>query len=117
MGQKRMRYQWFQDVPRNVTRQEYQRLQFLNFCSICLGVSAAMMAFASVSGLTLQTSRNLAQIDAISIESARSYNGERIDLVKLEGYLVADNPSTMPDDNAYTIAEAAQYLGDRIYLK
>ncbi len=114
MGRKRMRYQWFQDVPRNVTRQEYQKLQFLNFGSICLGLSAAMMAFASVSGLTLQTSRNLAQIDAISIESARSYNGERIDLVKLEGYLVADNPPTMADDNAQKVIRGRIKLSARI---
>jgi hypothetical protein len=113
MARKRMRYQWFQDVPRNVTRREYQRLQFLNFCSIGLGVTAAMMAIASLSGLTLQTSRTLDQIDAMTIEAATAYNGDPIDLVQLEGYVVADNPPTMPDNQAQQVIRGKLALSAR----
>jgi hypothetical protein len=113
MARKRMRYQWFQDVPRNVTRREYQRLQFLNFCSIGLGVTATMMAVASLSGLTLKTSRTLDQIDAMTIEAATTYNGDPIDLVQLEGYVVADNPPTMPDNQAQQVIRGKLALSAR----
>ena len=113
MGRKRMRYQWYQDVPRNVTRQEYQGLQFRNFCAGGLGLSAAMMVVSSVFGLTLQTSRDLAEIENMSIADAISYAGDRIDLIQLEGYLVADNPPTMPDNDAQKVIRGRVKLSAR----
>lgn len=94
---KQMRYQWFQNVPRHVTRQEYRRLQGLSFCSLILGVSTVAMAFATVSGLTLQSSRQLAQIEAISIAAATDHTGELLAPVKLQGFLVTEDAPTMPD--------------------
>lgn len=103
MGRKRMRYRWLRDIPRNVTRREYERLQLLNFLTVGLGSVAAMMAIGGISGLTLQTSRQLAKIDAMSIEDAVDYGSDLINLIQLEGYLVTDTPLTMPDDAAQKV--------------
>ena len=103
MAKKRMRYQWFRDIPRNVTRREYEQYRLRNFGAIALGGMAAMMLFAALSGLTLKTSRELAEIDTMSIEEAVTYGGDRIELLQLEGYLVADNPLVMPDDQAQKV--------------
>ena len=103
MSKKRMRYQWFQEVPRNVTRREYQRLQFSYFVAVGLGATAAMLAFAVVTGLTLQTSRELEDTEQLTLEEALSYEGDRLDLVKVEGFVVADDPPTMPDDETRQI--------------
>lgn len=100
MNKKRMRYQWFQDVPRHVTRREYQQLQFYNFASLGLGALAVSLAVASITGLSLQISRELSGVDRLTIAEAVTYEGDRLDLIKLEGFLIADNPSTMPDDEA-----------------
>ena len=100
MSNKRMRYQWFQDVPRNVTRREYQQLQFYNFASLGLGVLAASLAISSIMGLTLQTSRELEDLEYVTLVEALTHEGDRLDLIKVEGFLVADNPPTMPDDEA-----------------
>ena len=113
MGQKRMRYQWFQDVPRNVTRREYEQLQLRSFGAVGLGLAAAMMFVSSVFGLTLQTSRNLAEIGDMSIEAAIAHKGDRIELVQLEGYLVADNPPTMPDNDAQKVIRGRVKLSAR----
>jgi hypothetical protein len=103
MKPNRIRYQWFQDVPRNVTRREYQGFQFRVFCALGLGVMAVMMAIAGLTGLTLKSSRELAAIDSMTIAEAVDYQGDRLDLVKLEGFLVADDPLTMPDDEGRSV--------------
>lgn len=108
-----MRYQWFQDVPRNVPKREYQQLQFLNFCAIGLGLTSTMLAIGAVTGLTMQTSRELAQVDTMSIVEAATYEGDRIDLIKLEGYLVADEAPAMPDDEARKVIRGALTLSAR----
>jgi hypothetical protein len=100
MSQKRMRFQWFQDVPRNVTRREYQRFRWLSFCSVGLGSVAVMMAIAAITGLTLKPARDLEGIPALAVEEALAFQGDRLDLVKLVGVLVAEDPLTMPDDPA-----------------
>lgn len=98
-----MRYQWFRDIPRNVARREYEQYQLRNFGAIALGGMAAMIAFAALSGLTLKTSRDLAEIDQMSIDEAVAYGGDRIELIQLEGYLVTDTPLVMPDDEAQKV--------------
>ncbi|EKV02151.1 hypothetical protein Lepto7375DRAFT_4359 [Leptolyngbya sp. PCC 7375] len=103
MSRKRIRYQWFQDIPRNVTRREYEQYQLRNFAAIALGGMAVLMAIGGISGLTLQTSRELAEIDAMSVEDAVAYGGDRIELIQLEGYLVTDDPLVMPDDEAQKV--------------
>ncbi|MDV3350668.1 hypothetical protein QGP82_18310 [Leptothoe sp. LEGE 181152] len=103
MSRKWIRYQWFQDIPRNVTRREYEQYQLRNFATIALGGMAALMAIGGISGLTLQTSRKLAEIEAMSVEDAVAYGGDRIELIQLEGYLVTDDPLVMPDDEAQKV--------------
>ncbi|MEO1068438.1 MAG: hypothetical protein AAFW95_04875 [Cyanobacteria bacterium J06638_6] len=98
-----MRFQWFQDVPRNVTRREYDRLKLLDLCTFGLGALSVSMAIAALTGMTLQTSNDLAEIAGLSIEEAVNYSGDRIDLVKLEGFLVADDAPAMPDDEAQQV--------------
>ncbi|MEM7795970.1 MAG: hypothetical protein AAF579_16145 [Cyanobacteria bacterium P01_C01_bin.118] len=101
MGQKRIRYQWFRDIPRNVTRREYEQYQLRTFGTVALGGIAALMAIGGLSGLTLQTSRELDEIKSMSVEEAVVYDGrDRIALLQLEGYLVTDTPLIMPDDDA-----------------
>lgn len=48
----------------------------------------------------MQTSRELAKIDDLSVADAISYEGDRLEIVKLEGFLMADDVLTMPDDDA-----------------
>lgn len=100
MAHKRVRYQWFRDIPRNVTYREYEQFQFRAFGAFSLGMTAAVMVIVSIMGLNLRPSQELTQIDSMSIEEAIAAAGDRPDPVKLEGYLVADNPPTMPDDAA-----------------
>lgn len=99
MKPQRIKYQWFQDVPRHVTKREYNGYQLRIFGSVMLGMLAVLAAIASIFGLTLQPSQELAAVDSLSIADAVAFEGERRDLVKLEGFLVADNPPVMPDED------------------
>ncbi|MGD1906893.1 MAG: hypothetical protein ACFB0C_12980 [Leptolyngbyaceae cyanobacterium] len=94
----RMKYSWFVDRPRNVPRQDYERYQLISFGAAGLGVLALGLLVGSISGLTLSTSRELAEIDGITVEEALAYAENPPDLVKIEGFLMAENPVTMPDD-------------------
>jgi hypothetical protein len=96
----RVRYQWFRDIPRNITYREYEQFQFRSFGAVSLGLTAAVMAIVSITGQTLQPAEKLSQIESLSIAEAISSEGDRPGPVKLEGYLVTDNPPTMPDDAA-----------------
>ena len=98
MSKQRMRYQWYQDVPRHVTRHEYQQLQWLNFCRLGLGGLAVAMAIAAIIGLPLQSARQLEKIESLTVEAALAYTGENLEQVKIEGFLVAAEPLTMPDE-------------------
>ncbi|RZM75360.1 hypothetical protein [Leptolyngbya iicbica] len=103
MSKQRMRYQWFQDVPRNVTRREYQQLQFSYMAALGFGIAAMMLFVAVVTGMTLQTSRELEDTEELTLAEALDYEGDRLDLVKVEGFVVADDPPTMPDDETREI--------------
>ena len=98
-----MRYQWYQDVPRHVTRREYQRLQWLNFCRLGLGGVAVGMAIAAIIGLPLQSARQLEQLDSMTVEAALAHGGEDLDQVKIEGFLVAEEPLLMPDEASQSV--------------
>ncbi|MDA0267355.1 MAG: hypothetical protein O2890_15730 [Cyanobacteria bacterium] len=100
---QRMRYRWFVDRPRNVSRPEYDRYQLLLFSAAGLGALTFGLLFGSISGLTLSTSRDLAEIDGMTVEEALAYDGNSRDLVKIEGFLLAENPATMPDDEAQPV--------------
>ena len=112
MGQK-LQYQWFRDIPRNVTRREYEQLQFRIFGAVVLGFLSAGMAIAAGTGLMTQPSEDLAQIDTMSIAKAVVYQGDRLDLIKLEGYLVADGAPSMPDDPSRQVIRGVLKLSAR----
>jgi hypothetical protein len=113
MPKQRIRYQWFRDIPRNVTRREYERFQFRSFCAIGLGCTAAVMAIAALTGLTLKPAQDLAKVNGISVKEATAYQGEGLALIKLEGYLVADDAPAMPDDEARRVIRGALTLSAR----
>lgn len=103
MKPQRMKYQWFQDVPRNVTRREYGGYQLRVFGAVILGMLSVTSAIASVFGLTLQTSQELAEVESLSVVDAIAFEGDRIDLVKLEGFLVTDSAPVMPDEETRNV--------------
>ena len=96
---QRMRYRWFVDRPRHVSRQAYDRYQLLLFGAAGLGFLTLGFLFSSIGGLTLSTSRDLAELDGMTVEEALAYGGDSPDLVKIEGFLLAENPATMPDND------------------
>lgn len=100
---QRMRYRWLVDRPRNVSRQDYERYQLLSFGAVGLGFLALGLLISSISGLTLSTTRELADIDSMTVEEALVYEGDSRDLVKIEGFLVAENPVTMPEEDGQPI--------------
>jgi hypothetical protein len=107
---QRMRYRWFVDRPRNVSRQDYDRYQLVLFGAVGLGVLTLGFLFSSIGGLTLSTSRDLAEIDGMTVEEALAYDGDSPDLVKVEGFLLAENPATMPDDEQQVIRGRLQVI-------
>ncbi|MEA5448737.1 hypothetical protein VB780_09180 [Leptolyngbya sp. CCNP1308] len=113
MGRKRVRYQWFRDIPRNVTYREYEQFQMRSFGAFSLGLTAAAMAIVSGLGLTLRPAQELTEFDAISIAAAIEAGSDRPDPVKLEGYLVAANPPTMPDDAARRVIRGRLQIAAR----
>lgn len=113
MTRKRMRFQWFRDIPRNVTHQEYEKLQLREFGMAGLGVLSVILAFVSLTGLTMRTSEELADIEAMSIEEALSYSGDSVELVKLEGFVVAAEPLEMPDDASQKVVRGQVLLAVR----
>ncbi|MFH7242416.1 MAG: hypothetical protein ACHWZW_06150 [Spirulina sp.] len=100
MAPKRVRYQWFRDIPRNVSYRDYERFQFRAFGAFSLGVTAAALAIVAMTGQTLRPAEELSQMDSLSIEAAMTVGADHPSPVKLEGYLVTDAPLTMPDDAA-----------------
>ena len=94
----RLRRHWFTDRPRNVSRRDYNRYQWRLFGAISTGMMALMMAIAAGFGLTLQTSRQLAGVEAMTVAAAMDYDGDRLPARKIEGFLVTDQPISMPDE-------------------
>lgn len=113
MGRKRVRYQWLRDIPRNVTFREYERFELRSFQAVSLGLTAAAMAIVSVLGLTLRPEQELTEFDAMSIAAAIEAGSDRPDPVKLEGYLVTDNPPAMPDDAARRVVRGRLQIAAR----
>jgi hypothetical protein len=100
---QRMRYNWLVDRPRNVPRRDYERYQLMTFGAVGLGFLSIALLVGSISGLTLWTSRELADLDGMTVEEALAYDGDSQDLVKIEGFLLADDPVTMPDDDGQQV--------------
>ncbi len=97
---QRMRYSWLVDRPRNVPRRDYDHYQLRLFGAIGLGMIAVGLLVSSIGGLTLMTTRELAAVEGMTVEEALAYEGDARDLVKIEGFLLAEDPTPMPDDEA-----------------
>ncbi len=97
----RMRYSW-RDIPRNVTRREYDQYQLRFFGAVGSGFFAFGCLLMAVTGATLKTSNELADIPEMTVAEAASATTDQ-DLVKVSGYLVGDNAPAMPDDPALKV--------------
>ena len=98
-----MRYSFWTDRPRNVSRRDYERYQAFQFGAIATGGMAALSFVVAVLGLTLQTSQQLAELPALTVAEASDRRSGSSDAVKIEGFLVADTPLRMPDDPALEV--------------
>lgn len=111
---QRMRYNWLVDRPRNVPRRDYERYQLMTFGAVGLGFLSIALLVGSIIGLTLLTSRELANIDGMTVEEALAYDGDSQDLVKIEGFLLADDPVTMPDDDGQQVVRGQVQIVARL---
>ena len=105
MSKQRMRYRWWSALPRNVSQQEFDRLGLLNGGAVATGFLSVICLLFGVLGTPLRTSQELADMEAMSVAEAASYGGEPVDLVKLEGFLLADDASVMPDDDSLEVIQ------------
>ena len=101
---RRMRWSWWKDAPRNVSENEYAKFELLVLGAIASGGLAVISLVMGLTGQALKTSQELAQVEQLSVQAASEATTNR-DLIKLEGYLVADNPPTMPDDPALQVIQ------------
>jgi hypothetical protein len=109
-----MRYNWLVDRPRNVPRRDYERYQLMTFGAVGLGFLSIALLVGSIIGLTLLTSRELADLDGMTVEEALAYDGDSQDLVKIEGFLLADDPVTMPDDDRQQVVRGQVQIVARL---
>jgi len=107
---KRIKYNW-RDLPRNVSRREYDRFQLICFGAIATGGMSLITLFVAITGLSLRTANELAEVPSLSIAEAQS--SEDVELVKLSGFLVADDPPIMPDDPALKVIRGVVELSAR----
>ncbi len=97
------RYNFWSDRPRNVTRREYHHYQLMVVGTIMTSGFSALTAFLAVSGFSGRL-RGTEEIPSMSVAEAASYGSNEptalqpTDVVKLQGFLVADNKLTMPDN-------------------
>ncbi len=95
------RYSWWTDRPRNVTHKEYQQYQFLMmglFATVFFGMASG----ASFVMRVLDFLQPKEPVPGMTVQEAASYGqdgaAQRMDIVQLEGYLVADASESMPDE-------------------
>lgn len=95
------RYNWWTDRPRNVTHQEYQQYQLL-MMGLIVAIFFGLGAGASFVMQVLDFLRPKAPVPGLTVQEAASYGqdgaAQRMDIVQLEGYIVADAPESMPDE-------------------
>ncbi len=95
------RYNWWTDRPRNVTHKEYQQYQFL-MMGLFVTVFFGMASGASFVTRVLDFLQPKEPVPGLTVQEAASYGqdgaAQRMDIVQLEGYLVADASESMPDE-------------------
>ncbi len=95
----RMRYQWLTEAPRNVSEAEYGRFTFVCFAAVLCGLGAIILLAIAILGSTLNQSRELATIPAMSLADVLAFEGETTGPVKIEGQFVGEASVVMPDDD------------------
>ncbi|NJN72514.1 MAG: hypothetical protein HC799_06690 [Limnothrix sp. RL_2_0] len=80
---QRIKYNW-RDLPRNVSRREYDRFQLICFGAIATGGFSFITLFIAITGQTLKVSNELEKIPSLSVGAAQS--SEDVELVKLSGF-------------------------------
>ena len=104
------RYNFWSDIPRNVTRREYNRYQLMVMGTIATITISAMTAFLAISGFN-ERLRGTDNIPDMSVTEASNYAGkQQTGVVKLQGFLVSDDQLTMPDDQDLNIIRAQVIL-------
>jgi hypothetical protein len=98
-----MRYSFWAGRPRHVSQRDYSQYTALAFGAVATGGLALALAIGAAIGMTTWTAQKLATLDAMSVQAAASYRGDRRDLVKLEGYLITNNPPRMPDQESLRV--------------
>jgi hypothetical protein len=107
---RRIKYNW-QDIPRHVSRREYDRFKWICLGAIATGGMSVITLFFAITGQTMQVSNELAEIPSLSVAEAKS--SDDVELVKLSGFLVADDPPIMPDDPALKVIRGEVELSVR----
>ncbi|MEL7083333.1 MAG: hypothetical protein AAGM36_02430 [Cyanobacteria bacterium J06597_1] len=111
-----IRYSFWTDRPRNVRHRDYQNYLGLRFGTVVLGGIGLCILVMSVFGVTLKASSELAALPGLSISDALSWDGNSNNPVKIEGFLLASNPYTMPDDDSLQVIRGGLLVvarGDR----
>ncbi|MGK7910294.1 MAG: hypothetical protein AB4050_02260 [Synechococcus sp.] len=67
----------------------------------------------TVFGVTLQTSSELAALSGLSISEALAWEGGSNDPVKIEGFLLAESPYAMPDDESLRVIRGELLIAAR----
>lgn len=92
------RYNFWSDRPRNVTRREYDHYQMIVMGIVFTGAISVITAFLAVSGFNERLG-GTENIPNMSVAEALAYDQQQpTDLVKLQGFLVANEQLTMPDE-------------------
>ena len=105
------RYNFWSEIPRNVTRREYDKYQLIVMGTIATTAFSVITGFIAISGFNNRF-RGTEDIPIMTVAEAVNYqNEQKTDVVKLQGFLVAEDKLTMPDDKDLKI------IRGRILLK
>lgn len=97
-----IKYRWWVDRPKNVSRREYERYNLVQFGTIALGGLSALCFIAALMNLFTLGSQPWGDAQPISVSDALSSEGDRTPLM-LQGRLITDPPSVMPDDPSLSV--------------
>lgn len=106
-----MRYRFIMDMPRNVSRKEYERYQLFFLGTAITGFFTLGILFMVLTNQTARPTKQLAQIESLSIADATANSD--VEIAKLEGFLVTDEPLAMPDDEAQRVLRGEIRLSAR----
>ena len=97
-----IKYRWWVDRPRNVSRKEYERYNFVQFGMIATGGLSVLCCMVGFMNLLTLGSKPWGDTPSISVADALSGKGDRKPHL-LQGRLISDPPSVLPDDPNLTV--------------